>query len=342
MTRSAFTLNVLLTSLVLSGVAQAAGYQLKVAIPNLPPAVWPGCTTPWGDALTHNGKVFAYSAESVPFGVSCDTVKQERTCNKGTLTGTFAEPTCAVLAACPVGGTQAYATPGTYTFQLPVGCGMATVTAKVWGARGEMDYSGAGGYADATTTLVTGETLTVYVGAQPVTPGGGFGGGAASAVTKAATLLAVGGGGGGFGEYVTSADVITYGGAGGLLKAGIATGTANGGAGKGISGTYTFAGSYPGGQTGYGTGGAGVTYQHNTNGYRYHMGGGGGGYLGGPGGLNGDVLTYAGSGGSNYTLNGTMANAAGGVYRAAPGNASDPNRVSTMGDRHGGVVLLWN
>ena len=97
MSRPAFALNVLLASLLLSSAASAAGYQLKVSIPNLPPAVWPSCTTPWGTSLAHNGKVFAYSVESVPAGSSCDTVKQERTCNKGVLSGTYSLAACTVV-----------------------------------------------------------------------------------------------------------------------------------------------------------------------------------------------------------------------------------------------------
>ena len=333
MTRPAFALNVLLASLLLSSAASAAGYQLKVSIPNLPPAVWPSCTTPWGSSLAHTGKVFAYSAESVSFGESCDTVKQERTCNKGQLSGTYSNQACTPLTACPGGGTQAYATAGTFSFTLPQGCSSATLTAKVWGAAGGGGGStgsdgGGGGYASSTTTVTSGNTLTVVVG------GGGSGGsgGGASAVLLGVAELAVGGGGGGGHSW------HTYSKSNGMPGGNSDTtflGTTH--AGVSIPASSTYWAWSGGGASSYGSGGMAM-YQ-GVSGFAYIHAGGGGGYLGGK---KATCCAYA-YGGSSYASNGTTIGGAG----ANPGNASDPDYVAPAGvgvGSNGGpgrVVLTW-
>jgi hypothetical protein len=50
------------------------------------------CTKPWGGALAHGQSVTAYAASSVPSGSSCSS--QTRTCNNGTLSGTYGYSTC--------------------------------------------------------------------------------------------------------------------------------------------------------------------------------------------------------------------------------------------------------
>ena len=99
-----------LTGIVLANSAFSANYHYRISVPNLPPSTWPSCETPWGDTLAHNGNVFAYSSESVPFGNSCDTVKQERTCNKGVLSGDFTYPACNVADEVLTIGTPAVLT----------------------------------------------------------------------------------------------------------------------------------------------------------------------------------------------------------------------------------------
>ena len=329
MIRPYFALNVLLTSLVLSSAASAAGYQLKVSIPNLPPAVWPSCVTPWGSSLAHNGKVFAYSAESVPLGGNCDTVKEERSCHKGTLSGTFAIASCTVAPPCTP-GSQTYATAGDFTFTMPVSC--SSLTAKVWGAGGggvnvinQNGKGGGGGFASGTTSLASGAVVTVVVGGA-----GTYGsGGGASAVLSGATEIAVGGGGGGgYYRYRTNGTLAFPGGAGGE-NLGLVT--------THIGETFT---AYvhlnaAGGTSSYGAGGE----ARNSGGsHQTWTGGGGGGYLGGVAGIS----DRGGGGGSSYALNGGITAGAG----TAPGNTGDsayaaPAGVGGWTGNPGRIVLTW-
>ena len=232
---------------LLAAPAFSANYRLKVSIPDLPPAVWPSCTTPWGSGVAHGGKVFAYSAGSVPFGSTCDTAKEERSCSKGVLSGAYAHPACEVLTACPGGGTQVYATPGSFTFTLPEGCASATLTAKAWGAGGTQASSevlaivapgvapgglgtvgatgGAGGFATSSVQLTQGVPVTVVVGGAPSsstvtyyreTPFASLaipvgGGGGASAVLEGGSPLVVAGGGGSYTLRATNSYVSASG-----------------------------------------------------------------------------------------------------------------------------------
>lgn len=52
------------------------------------------CNLPWGGTIAHTGTVKAYSASSVDCGSTC--TPQTRTCNDGTLSGTFTNHTCSV------------------------------------------------------------------------------------------------------------------------------------------------------------------------------------------------------------------------------------------------------
>lgn len=344
MTPSVSALNVLLASLLLSSAASAAGYQLKVSIPNLPPAVHPSCTTPWGGSVAHNGSVFAYSAESVPFGESCNTVKQERTCNKGTLAGTYAHQTCAPLSACPGGGTQVYATAGTFSFTLPEGCSSATLTAKVWGAGGAQEFTngqgkpgntgGNGGYAEYTGGVTSGVVVSVAVGGSAVNlqGAGAGGGGGASAVRLDGVDVAVGGAGAGaysiwsWQNQFTQSVSVTPGGHGGVD--GPTYGTA---AGQCIfDGTVNHARcSQLAGPSSYGVGGRGVGYFSVSGTSGYYGGGGGGGYRGG-------AAKY---GGSSYSASGTTTPGS----ASGPGNATDPHYASPAATQNspGRVVLTW-
>lgn len=344
MTRTDFTLNVLLASLLLSSAASAAGYQFKVNIQGLPPAVWPSCTTPWGDSLAHNGKVFAYSAESVPFGESCDTVKGELTCNKGVLSGAYAHQTCSALAACPVGGKQVYATAGDFTFTLPEGCAAATLTAKVWGAAGgglnagnnygsTIGMGGGGGFASSTLEIGSGDSVTVVVGGSVGGATYSGGGGGASAVLLEGVAQAVGGGGGGTSRTYVSGVNKWYQYSG--IAGGGTTNLRTGRQGGSLPVTFPNFVYGIGGTSSYGAGG----YCASTNDQRQHTGGGGGGYLGGVAG----TTDSAGVGGSSYALNGVTIAGSG----VNPGNTADSDYAGAAGlgggsgGNPGRVVLSW-
>lgn len=56
-----------------------------------PPA---SCNLPWGGSINHNDNVLAYEEESVPNGESCDS--EWRSCNNGTLSGSYEYEDCTV------------------------------------------------------------------------------------------------------------------------------------------------------------------------------------------------------------------------------------------------------
>lgn len=54
------------------------------------------CPLPWGGTIAHNASVTAYLASSVPNGQTC--TNQTRTCNNGTLSGSYSNQNCSVQA----------------------------------------------------------------------------------------------------------------------------------------------------------------------------------------------------------------------------------------------------
>ena len=64
------------------------------------------CSLPWGGSISHNQSVTAYQSSSVSCGNSCNS--QTRTCNNGSLSGSYGNSSCSV-AACgctlPWGGS---------------------------------------------------------------------------------------------------------------------------------------------------------------------------------------------------------------------------------------------
>ncbi len=52
------------------------------------------CSSPWGSTVAHGSSITAYDAASVPAGETCDS--QTRSCNDGTLSGTYTQETCYV------------------------------------------------------------------------------------------------------------------------------------------------------------------------------------------------------------------------------------------------------
>lgn len=54
------------------------------------------CSLPWGGSISHNQSVTAYQNSSVPCGSSCTS--QTRSCNNGSLSGSYANSSCSVSA----------------------------------------------------------------------------------------------------------------------------------------------------------------------------------------------------------------------------------------------------
>lgn len=61
---------------------------------SVPPDPPENCTTPWGSTVLHGNSVQAFATATVPYGTTCNS--QVRTCNDGTLSGSFANASCTV------------------------------------------------------------------------------------------------------------------------------------------------------------------------------------------------------------------------------------------------------
>ena len=354
MTRPAFALNVLLASLLLSGAASAAGYQFKVNIQGMPPAVWPSCTTPWAASLAHNGKVFAYSAASVPFGGSCETVKEERSCHKGTLAGSFTHATCSETSelSCTFNGatvTSAAPVVAYSTSTVPLGSSCSSVQElrsctngvlsgtyahstceAVACTPGTQAYATAG---DATFIMPPGcTTLTAKVwgaGGGSLWSGGtlqyyGGGGGYASATStttnRAPVTVVVGGGGGGAGGGGASAVLLAE------------TVLAVGGGGGGVYYyTYHDGSNVRIGGNGFGGG--------TNNGLTTTREGATGGDTSYPASATGGLSSFGAGGGSRYTFSG-------GAYRNYSGGGGGGYLGGTVRNNdyqgHGGSNYALN
>src|ERR1043166_2045636 len=60
------------------------------------------CSLPWGGSIAHNANVTAYQNSSVACGASC--VSQTRTCNNGSLSGSYTNSDCSVAACADCNG----------------------------------------------------------------------------------------------------------------------------------------------------------------------------------------------------------------------------------------------
>jgi hypothetical protein len=86
------------------------------------------CTAPWGSTVSHGSSVTAYGSSSVPCGSSC--ASQTRTCNNGSLSGSYTNSSCSVqscTASCslPWGGTLAHGGSVTAYYTANLWCGDA-------------------------------------------------------------------------------------------------------------------------------------------------------------------------------------------------------------------------
>lgn len=178
-------------------------------------------------------------------------------------------------------------------WQVPMGCDL--VLFKVWGAGGEGDSAGPGGFSSAAIEVTPGELLSVRVGGRSGAFGGGAGsrgsqcnggrGGDYSGVFRGQTPLIMAGGGGG---HACSAPRPSGGGGG-----------EHGGAYDAIpGGSQTGPGLGVYGEDGHGHNGGAADY--GTTGATLGGGGGGGGLWGGGGGHTGDEWGTGGSGGSGF------------------------------------------
>ena len=319
-----------------------------------------------GNTVTSEAPVVAYSSSTVPFGSTCASVQESRSCTNGVLSGSYTHATCTVASACQPEGPQVYAYTGAdQTVTVPAGCTTATI--KAWGAGGgasqnqnnDLSYGGGGGFASRTLSLTPGTTLKVVVGGTAGTNASAYGGGGLSSywtnfgaagggmsgvfstsVTQANALVVAGGGGGGGGW------AYPYGGA-------TATGPVAGAGGDSTTSSYLLLDrSYYYVSGGSGTssgGGTPIFWTSSTSSYggdkgtalqggrhsRQDLGGGsgGGGYWGGGGGggyIGGSNSYYGGGGGgggSSYAPGGTLIAGSG----CSVGNSADSDYGNNAG-----------
>lgn len=69
------------------------------------------CSLPWGGTIAHGQSVTAYSSSQVACGQSC--ASEARSCNNGSLSGSYSNASCSV-AACPVNGACGSANGGSF------------------------------------------------------------------------------------------------------------------------------------------------------------------------------------------------------------------------------------
>ena len=268
--------------------------------------------------------------------------------------------------------TKTFSTAGTTTWTVPIG--VTSVEVKSWGAGGagggggSSGLGGAGGggaFAQATITVVPGETLDINVGGAGTggtgvvngNSGSGGGAGGYSGILRTATplIVAAGGAGGGGGDN-SSATAGGAGGAGGAdtgVSGGASSGSTGGTGGTlsvgGTGGTGTQTGAdgsslsggggsdgndtNDGGENNGGTmnGGDGGLAEVGGNGYAAG-GGGGAGYFGGGGGgdsVGGDAGGGGGGGGSSYVTGTATTTTAGSGVNAA--NTGDVDYIGSVG-----------
>lgn len=165
-----------------------------------------------GYAVTHSHSVLAYSATTVPYTDSCDSIQESRTCTNGVLSGTFPNTSCTVTPeqSCTFNGT-------TVTSAAPVDAySSATVAAgstcdSVKETRSCTDGVLSGSYIHPTcvvqSCLPTGPQAYAYTGADQAV--------SVPAGCTTATIKAWGAGGGGGSNYW---DNLSYGGGGGFAS----------------------------------------------------------------------------------------------------------------------------
>lgn len=118
------------------------------------------CSLPWGGSIAHGGSATAYAASTVPYGSSCTS--QTRTCNNGSLSGSYSYSSCSVQpapsASCnlPWGGTIAHGSSVT-AYQWPAHYSPETCIAQ---SRSCNNGSLSGSYTYSSCVVYTGRWST--------------------------------------------------------------------------------------------------------------------------------------------------------------------------------------
>jgi hypothetical protein len=262
------------------------------------------CGLPWGGTIPHNSSTVAYSAASVGCGGSCTSISQTRTCNNGTLSGTFTNQSCSVNC---INVTISASTNNLNLWNYLVSTGAATS-----GVAGNWSVTIASG-------VVIGSTST----STPAFDTGAFPTGSSLRITNNGTIVGAGGNGGGLTwdtvccDYYGSPYNVEHlwpGAAGGIaIRAQFAVSFTNNGAIWG--------------------GGGGGGYGCYLKGFAYHAAGGGGaGQVAGPGGVD-TGGTYGGNGNpGTLTTGGTgTVDQSGGVVICTGPSGGNPGLAGSAG-----------
>jgi len=283
------------------------------------------CSLPWGGTISNGQSVTAYSAANAPVGQACSTIAQTRTCTNGTLTGSYAQQSCAAMCALPWGGTiaQGQSVTAYSASSVPASQSCSSVAqTRTCGVAGQLS----GGFSNQSCVVLNPKTLVLSSGSSWTVPadwnsanntiqvigGGGSGGGSNG----------IGDGGGGGGAYSKSVNVALTPGATVTIAIGVGDTGGWGGVGgdtylcNSTSNCASIAGSAV--QVGA-KGGSGASANY---------GGAGGAASSGIALGTGAIRTSGGTGGSQ--VNGTQAGGAGG------GGAGGPSANGVGGTSTGG------
>ena len=103
-----------------------------------------GCSLPWGGSINHGDSVTAYAASSVACGSSCTSESETRSCNNGSLSGSYGNSSCAVgtcTASCTI----------TYDGSAQTVASGTTITRYTTSSATASDPCSCGGAAEAAT-----------------------------------------------------------------------------------------------------------------------------------------------------------------------------------------------
>ncbi|MFA6383550.1 MAG: hypothetical protein WCX17_03945, partial [Parcubacteria group bacterium] len=122
------------------------------------------CTLPWGGTLANGSSVTAYQASSVPCGSTCTS--QTRTCNNGTLSGTYTNQACSVSGclSCtrPCGGSVVSGNWGALCYQASsVPCGSSCSSSQGYCNNGLWTTPYAAGSTAASCSVAACPTCTL-------------------------------------------------------------------------------------------------------------------------------------------------------------------------------------
>jgi len=144
------------------------------------PAAPANCNLPWGGTLASGSSVTAYQSSSVPCGSSC--ANETRTCNNGTLSGSYTGGTTCSVSACasctrPCGGTTTSGNWGGFCYNTSsVPCGSTCSSSQGYCNNGTWTTPYTAGYTIGSCSAAACASCASPCGLSPTTSSnwGGF------------------------------------------------------------------------------------------------------------------------------------------------------------------------